>query len=304
MLIRNCFCGLLALALIMSGRVNRAMRRALGGDVVTAIYFHKPNRRLFARCIQWLTKHGYTFISIGDLMEILYRGKTPPKGAVWLSFDDGCRELLTNVLPLIRKNRIPVTLFLPSGIIDGDGLFPWMNGRRRSDCIRDSINLAEIKEIASYPEVTIASHTVHHVVTTDLTHEQARFEFTESRRALESYTHAVVKYFAYPEGQFSGNERQFLMQCGYDLAATTENAFITRKTDPYLVPRFSVADEISFPEAICNMVGVWRPAIEPLERCLKRRRRETAIRSDMYVDGARRTAGVRAGQNDEQSTRG
>ena len=137
MFIRNCFCGLLALALIASGRVQRAMRRALGGDVVTAIYFHKPNRRLFDRCIRWLTKHGYNFIAIDDLMEILYRGKTPPKGAVWLSFDDGCRELLTNVLPLIRKHRIPVTLFLPSGIIAGDGLFPWMNGRRRADCVRD-----------------------------------------------------------------------------------------------------------------------------------------------------------------------
>jgi hypothetical protein len=56
----------------------------------------------------------------------------------------------------------------------------------------------------------------------------------------------------------------------YRLAATTENAFVTRETDPYLVPRFSVADEIFFPEAICNMVGVWRPAIDPLINVLQR----------------------------------
>jgi peptidoglycan/xylan/chitin deacetylase (PgdA/CDA1 family) len=304
MFIRNCFCGLLALALIASGRVQRAMRRALGGDVVTAIYFHKPNRRLFDRCIQWLTEHGYTFISVGDLIEILQRGKTPPKGAVWLSFDDGCRELLTNVLPLIRKHRIPVTLFLPSGIIAGDGLFPWMNGRRRADCVRDSINVAETKEIAGYPEVTIASHTVSHTVTTNLTDEQSRFEFAESRRALESYTHAAVKCFAYPEGRFNGNEKEFLVQCGYDLAATTENALITRKTDLYLVPRFSVADEISFPEAICNMVGVWRPAIEPFQSCLNWRRAKTALASAAHVDAGRKAAGASAGQNGRQSTRG
>jgi peptidoglycan/xylan/chitin deacetylase (PgdA/CDA1 family) len=218
-------------------------------------------------------EHGYTFISIGDLAEILYNGKTPPKGAVWLSFDDGCKELLTDVLPFIRKNRIPVTLFLPSGIIDGDGLFPWMNGWRRANGVRDSIDVAQTMEIASYPEVTIASHTVNHIVTTSLTDEQARFEFSESRRALELYAHAPVRYFAYPEGRFSGKERESLMQCGYHVAATTENDFITRTTDPYLVPRFSVGDEISFPEAICNMVGVWRPVIEPFQRCLKRSRR-------------------------------
>ena len=51
---------------------------------------------------------------------------------------------------------------------------------------------------------------------------------------------------------------------GYRIAATTENAFVTSKSNPYLVPRFSVADEISFPEAICNMVGVWRPVIDPM----------------------------------------
>jgi peptidoglycan/xylan/chitin deacetylase (PgdA/CDA1 family) len=277
------------------------MRRALGGEVVTAIYFHKPNKRLFARCIQWLTQHGYTFISIGDLVEILYNGKTPPKGAVWLSFDDGCRELLTDVLPLIRKNRIPITLFLPSGIIDGDGRFPWMNGTRRANGARDSINVAQTKEIANYPEVTIASHTVNHTLTTNLTDEQARFECGESRRALESYTQAPVRYFAYPEGRFSGREREFLVQCGYDLAATTENDFITRTTDPYLVPRFSVANEISFPEAICNMVGVWGPATEPLRKYLKRRRTEAPLRSAAYADGARKAAGAMAGQNGQQN---
>jgi hypothetical protein len=146
---------------------------------------------------------------------------------------------------------------------------------------------------------------VNHTVTTNLTEKQARFEFAESRRTLESYTHAAVKCFAYPEGRFSGKEREFLVQCGYDLAATTENSLITRKTDPYLVPRFSVGDEISFPEAICNMVGVWRPAIEPLQRCLKWRRTETAlVLSAAHVDGARKAAGTRAGQNSRQSTRG
>jgi peptidoglycan/xylan/chitin deacetylase (PgdA/CDA1 family) len=147
-----------------------------------------------------------------------------------------------------------------------------MNGRRRANGVRDSIDVTQIREIANCPEITIASHTVNHIVTTKLTDEQARFEFGEARRALESYTHAPVTYFAYPEGRFSGREREFLIECGYDLAATTENDFITRKTDPYLLPRFSVADEISFPEAICNMVGVWQPATEPLRRYLNRTR--------------------------------
>jgi glycosyltransferase involved in cell wall biosynthesis/peptidoglycan/xylan/chitin deacetylase (PgdA/CDA1 family) len=280
MVLRNCFCGLLALGLIASGRVRRARSQALGGDVVTAIYFHKPNQRLFFRCIRWLIKYGYTFISVNDLMDILYLGKTPPRGAVWLSIDDGCKEILASVLPLVRRENIPITLFIPSGIVEGDGLFPWLHPNRSegphgvsvlaNTGVRDSVTVAELKYIATYPGATIGSHTVSHAVTVNLTAGRARFELGECKRTLESWTRAEVQCFAYPEGRFDGREREFLAEFGYRLAATTENAFVNRESNPYLVPRFSVADEISFPEAICNMVGVWRPAISPLIQFFRR----------------------------------
>jgi len=280
MVLRNCFCGLLAIGVIASGRVRRARRRALGGDVITAIYFHKPNRRLLVRCLRWLMKHGYTFISANELVEILHRGKTSPRGAVWLSFDDGFKELLDDVLPLIRQLKIPVTLFIPSGIIEGDGQFPWLHNKTSTrmygggiptcNGIRDSMTVAELKRVASFPEVTIGSHTVNHTVTTNLKEEKARFELGTCKRTLESWTGYSVKCFAYPEGRFDGREQELLREFGYDLAATTENAFVTSETQFYQVPRCGVGDEISFPEAICNMVGVWRPAIQPVIKLLQR----------------------------------
>ncbi len=291
--VRNAFCGLLALGLIASGRVRRSRKRALGDAVVTAIYFHKPNRRLFGRCIRWLSKYGYTFISVNELLEILYLGKVPPRGAVWLSFDDGCKELLENVLPLVRQRKIPVTLFIPSGIVEGDGLFPWLHGMTSTEMRdrnasarksgRDSMTVAKMRQVAGWPEVTIGSHTVSHAVMTSLKEEKARFELGESKRTLESWTGADVKCFAFPEGRFDGREREFLVEFDYRLAATTENSFITRGTNPYMVPRFSVADDISFPEAICNMVGVWRPAIDPLINFLQHRK---------DLDGEKQKSGV------------
>jgi hypothetical protein len=65
-------------------------------------------------------------------------------------------------------------------------------------------------------------------------------------------------------------EKPLLREFGYQIAATTDNAFITLQTDPYFVPRFCVSDNISFPEAICNMVGAWRPALDPLKGVFKR----------------------------------
>jgi len=272
--LRNLFCGSLAMAVIASGRVGRAKRRTLSSNVVTAIYFHNPNKRLFAKCMKWLTGNGYTFISADELMNILHRGEQPPKGAVWLSCDDGFKRFLTAVLPVISERTIPITIFLPSGIIAGDGLFPWLHVNRCWDekqtaksrnGLRDSITVDDLKMISMYSQVTIGSHTVRHAITAGLSHDKLRFDITECKRDLESWTGRTVTCFAYPEGRFDGAERYVLKEAGYQLAATTQPTFIALETDPYTVPRFNVGDEIWLPEAICNMTGVWRSAIDPVQ---------------------------------------
>ena len=264
----------LAVIFIASGRVRRARKQAFAEGVISAIYFHKPNRRLMLRCIQWLRKHGYTFVSADDVIEMLKRDKPVPSGAVWLSFDDGWRELLTEVLPVVRPWRIPITLFIPSGIIEGEGKFPWLHDpghpsyspRPSKDSSaansREAITLAELLTIASDPEVIIGSHTVSHPITPYCTDETLKVEIGESKRKLASWVGKPVNCFAYPEGKYDGRETRLLIQFGHELAVTTRSGFITKGMDCYTLPRLSVGDNTSFPQAICSMVGVWRPAVD------------------------------------------
>ena len=262
---RNFACGLLALALIASGRARRARKRALSGGVITAIYFHGPNPRLFRKCVEWLSRHGYTFISADEMLQAI-SGTTPlPKGAVWLSFDDACRNLLDDVLPLVESRHIPVTLFAPSGIVEGDGLFSWPAALRGG---RHAMTAAELQRAALGEGVTIGSHTVTHAHLARCSDTELSEEICGSRQALETLTGQPVFFLAYPYGELSGREREHLIRAGYRFAATTENSFVTPQADPYLVPRFAVANSIGFPEAICNMVGVWRPAIARIKKIL------------------------------------
>jgi len=297
LILRNVFCELLALGVIASGRVRQNKKKALGGGVVTSIYFHNPSERLFARCIRWLIENDYTFISTNELIDILYQGKTPPHGAVWLSFDDGYKEWLRNVAPVVLRYRVPVTLFIPTGIVQNDGLFPWLHRGESAgkDCgaatapygVRDALTVPELKQLAMSPDVTLGGHTVSHAVTVQLTEEKSRFEFGESKASIENWTGEEVKCFAYPEGRFDGRERAVLEECGYRLAATTVSDFINRQTDPYLVPRFCVSDNISFPEAVCNMVGAWEPALRPIKNFWQRWRSSPAACTDDFRQGIR-----------------
>jgi peptidoglycan/xylan/chitin deacetylase (PgdA/CDA1 family) len=232
---------------------------------VTAIYFHNPNPRLLQRCLLWLTHKGYNFISADELCDIIRGVRAARKGSVWLSFDDGYRQWVNQLVPMVHKLKVPVTFFVPSGIVAGPGRFPWSE----HSTLREALTVSELVQIARYPEVTIGSHTVSHAVTVCCTSEELRVELGDSRRTLESWTGRPVKSFAYPEGRFDGREVQALVEAGYELAATTEISFINSKTNPHRVPRFGVGDDVSFPEAICAMVGVWQPVIGALKRAVK-----------------------------------
>lgn len=266
-LVRNLCCGVLAAILIATGRVRRAQKKALSRPVVTALYFHKPEAKLFLGCIRWLRRHGYTFISATELSAFLYQRASLPPGAVWLSFDDGCSELLKNVLPAVRLYNIPVTLFIPSGIVEGNGRFPWL---RDAPSGRHAITVEELQTIAGYPEVTIGSHTVSHADLRCCPETELYRELCESRRMLEEWTGRTVDCLSYPYGFFDERTMQAARAAGYKVAVTTENASITPNANPYLVPRFSVANAITFPEMVCNAVGIWGPAINPLKELVQR----------------------------------
>jgi len=277
-LLHYCAGAVLALLLIVLGRARAARKAALQPEVISAIAFHKPNRRLFLRCIAWLIENGYTFITADDVVEFLHRGKPVPPGSVWLSFDDGWKEL-SEVLPLVRRHHIPITLFVPSGVLEGNGRFPWLcdvthpsfsprQALRRSALppdSRDAMTVEELMRIAAYPEVTIGAHSVSHPVMPECTDETVRFEVAECKHVLESWTGKTVNCFAYPEGKFDGRERRFLIDSGYQMAVTTRSALLTRDADCYLAPRFITGDNVSFPQAICSMVGIWRPVADPLK---------------------------------------
>ncbi len=270
----------LAALMIVSGRVRLARKKAFAAGVVSAIYFHKPNRRLALQCLNWLTRMGYKFVSADDVLAMLKHGRALPRGSVWLSFDDGWRDLLTTVLPVIRQRRIPVTLFIPSGIVEGDGRYPWLHDpahpgyslrhRLPKNGRREAITVAELREIARYPEVTIGSHTVSHPRTTCCDEKRLRHEIGECKRQLQSWIGKEVKFFAYPEGRSDGRETPLLIEFGYEMAVTTESGLIARGLDPYRLPRFSVGDDVSFPQAICSMVGVWRPVVDRLADACRR----------------------------------
>ena len=294
---------LLGLCLFFSGKINISREEIFSKNYITSLFFHNPSQQLFKRCIQWLKKNGYFFISVDQLIQYVQNQQEFPKGAVWLSIDDGWKDNIHNIIPVINEYKIPITFFIATDPVENQGIFWWtffekckdqlsnylksnsldlknikekdrkkiiqdLKKRCKKRILREAMEIGEVKSLAQNPLVTIGSHTVHHALTVNCTDNELEFEIKESKEKLQEWTNKEVKYFSYPNGRFDGRERKILKESGYKLAATDKKRFITKNDDLYLIPRMEVKDKISFYEAICRIVGIWRTYISKIKKLL------------------------------------
>jgi poly-beta-1,6-N-acetyl-D-glucosamine N-deacetylase len=290
--LRNLAAMLLAIWYIISGKVRKSIARAKRGDYILSVYFHEPDKRLFAACVKWLMKKGFHFISISELTQIM-QGSIPfPKGAVILTADDGWKSNQSNIIDISNRLNIPITIFLTVDPIICGTPFWWsyiktarnkgmiqfsveeMKGMDFSrvheivnslkDVIvlgREALTEEQINDAISHGRVSIGSHTMSHPILPKCSEERVVYEIKQSKERLETVFKTAIKSFAYPNGSYTDRETRILQDSGYDIAFTTELSPITPESlsDQYAIPRMEVLEHVSFWETICRMSGVWEP---------------------------------------------
>ena len=301
--LRNLFAGILGLLLVFFGFVRRAKRKAFLGQYITSIYFHNPNKKLFRKCIHWLKKNGYVFITSEQLVDIIKNKNTPPMGAVWISFDDGWLGNMHNVVPIIIKKNIPVTFFLSTDPIKNTGVFWWtyamkfrkylpvtyrnnirmlwhVDECKRKQILKDleikfankvkreAMTIQDVRYLSTLPQITLGSHTVHHVLTPNCSDSELDFEILNSKTTLENWIGEKIFCFSYPNGYYDGREVKILQKYFYDFSATTENRLVTTDENLFKIPRFAVMNDGFFSENLCHMVGIWQPFVNNLKQVL------------------------------------
>ncbi len=289
--LRNIVTGAFALVLIALGFVRRAKRQALRPGIITAVYFHNPNGSLFDFCVRWLMHNGFHFVSAETVAAALYEGRRVPPGAIWLSFDDGYRSTLDNVMPVVKQLNIPVTMFPVTQAVE-TGVF-WFRaarlvsrafaerlwGMQSAERLRSilpllhtymgvsqSLSASDLKELAASGLVTFGSHMATHPDMRTCSDAELDTELQSSRDLLHTWTGGRIDVFSYPRGNYDTRCLGAVRRAGFRLAVTTEVGFIDRFSHPLRLSRFAVADNISRAEAVCCMVGVWLPFITKLKR--------------------------------------
>ena len=236
----------LLLALILPALSRASGAGAPRGVRVPILVYHKFGSRApdeftvrtatLAWQLHYLGTHGYHVIRLRDYIE--YRrgsGPSPPPRSVILTADDGRRCVFTDMLPLVRAYRDPVTLFIyPSSISNASYAMSWTQ-------------LADLVHTGLFD---VESHAYWHpnfrIERQQLAPAQysafVRTQLSLSKRVLERRLGIHVEVLAWPFGVYDAELMRAASAAGYVAAVTLERRTAGPTDSLLALPRYIVTD--------------------------------------------------------------
>lgn len=159
--------------------------------------------------IKKLKLAGATFISIRDVANHMRNGMPLPKRSVAVTFADNYEGFYKHGWPILRRENIPVTMFVHTGHV----------GSQKG---RPKMSWAMLQELGKNRLFTVGSQTVSHPADlTKLSAESLKREFDQSRTTLLQHVKSCyVDVIAYPNGKFDAKVAEQAKRSGYALGFT------------------------------------------------------------------------------------
>ena len=168
----------------------------------------------FATQMQWLSRLGYTGLSMSELMPYLHGEK---KGkVVGITLDDGYQSNLLHALPILKNLGFSATCYVVSGKLGQHNEWDQALGMAQAA-------LMGVEEMRTWVDagMEVGSHTCSHADLNQLSLAEAGHELLQSKSDLENLLQKPVTQFCYPYGHFSPEHESLVSQSGYVAATTT-----------------------------------------------------------------------------------
>jgi peptidoglycan/xylan/chitin deacetylase (PgdA/CDA1 family) len=205
-------------------------------------------REIFRRQLQSLRRFG-DFISIDDAVDAL-ASKTPIGGRYFcVTFDDGLRQCLTNVVPILQDLQVPAAFFIPTKYIgldlekDWEQIAPFYKRSWRG--LEGGFEFLDWNECLQIADAgfSIGSHTHSHPRLTELKPVEAEAELAISKQEIEAQLGKPCRHFCCPWGKVNRDfdpavHPLMAKKVGYDSFITTEDGRTLNGDTPFYIRRF------------------------------------------------------------------
>ncbi len=165
--------------------------------------------RRFSRLIDFLSDAGYKFVSLKEVIS-----SNDPKQLA-ITFDDGYAHLMQTLPPLIEKQNLKPTIFIPTAIIGKQNRWDYSSIITRESHL-DKLQIAELASIG----VEFGAHGHRHIDLTRIYTESLQDELRQSKGILEDITNHAVNSLSYPFGRFNSVVVKAAQNTGYNRAFT------------------------------------------------------------------------------------
>jgi peptidoglycan/xylan/chitin deacetylase (PgdA/CDA1 family) len=249
---------------------------------VSILLFHDISNNTALQTFKYLT-HNYNILDLNDFIEASEKKDFSkiPKKALIITFDDAHIRNY-EMLPAIKKFKIPITIFLCASIINTNRHF-WFKLKNKSISTSElkyksnknkldllskvgfqqekefnnaqALQKVQIEEMKRY--INMQSHTLFHPILPKCDDDEAKEEIFKSKQILEKEYGLNINAISYPNGDYSDRDIQLSKDAGYKCGITVDFGFNTLHTDIFRLKRLSVNDTNNIDELIVKASGVW-----------------------------------------------
>ena len=189
--------------------------------------------------LEYLKQHGYPIVPLRTVVSyVLGKGPAPPAHSVVITVDDGHASVFTEMLPIVREYKMPVTLFIyPSAISNASYAMKWDQ-------------LAALYRTGLFD---IQSHTYWHPnfkterkrLSPDAYQSFVTMQFAKPRAVLKSKLGVDADMLAWPFGIYDDELIAKAHEAGYASAFTLDRRPVTPRERIMALPRYLVLDSDS-----------------------------------------------------------
>ena len=216
------------LPIMMYHSVNPKINNSLKALIV--------NPRTFESQMRFLKEGSYSILPLESLAGLIRDNKKLPPKAVAVTFDDGYKDFYKYAFPVLKKYKIPATMFI---IVDEVGR-------------PDRLSWDEIKEMQLSGLITFGSHAMGAEPLINISSEnELNRQIFYSKKVLESKLARPVNTFSYPEGFLNKHIRELVIQAGYKLAVSTKTGYCYPANDIFALKRMRIS------ESAGNSLHLW-----------------------------------------------
>ena len=151
---------------------------------------------------------------------------------VALTFDDGFKDFIDNVVPILHEYDAPATVFVVAETLD-DPSFTHMAGTEN-----EYLSRRDIERLVDDELVTIGNHTRTHPFLSECSEDELHDEIIGAKERLEGLFDIDVTQFSYPANDFS-ERAAGIVRDSHEIGLTRRGnrEFVDPDGNPALVPR-------------------------------------------------------------------